>query len=237
MLQPFESSMDGPQLSTPSLVIRPELMFTPLKDLLSPHKDHIIYYEPDESGDISNRLTENSLPSEDSRIDSSSFQVAKTQSPIRVLSNIVEKPNEEITYEMVLSIDEEDKKRFISLQENASEKSISNRSLTSKRASKYVCITIEKFFVVRQGKIINLEASDELELYTQDMNSVVKMNREQFSTRNSRDVKKEPNNIAPSSSKKANEKFLHALTPRLTPSKNKTIHSKSKLKHISTDHK
>lgn len=78
-------------------------------------------------------------------------------------------------YEMILSIDEADKKRFISMRENGLVEA--KESIES--------VIIGKKNVVMERETIVLEPSEEIELFTQDVHSVAKMIRDRRHTGNS----------------------------------------------------
>lgn len=76
-------------------------------------------------------------------------------------------------YVMVLSIDQNDKKRFFSIRENA----LAMKSKRLATVDKSVNIETVKVKIPGNGRFINLEPSDVMELYTQDINSVAELKK------------------------------------------------------------
>lgn len=126
---------------------------------------------------------------------------------------------DEYEYEMIFSIDETDKKRFISLRENS--------SIKAKQFIEPVIIG-RKNVVMECGAIV-LEPSDEMELFTQDIMSVAKMKKDR--RRTTKETKTEASNEPTSSSEYIYGKPLHTSTP----SPNKKLMPKFNIKHKSSD--
>lgn len=131
--------------------------------------------------------------------------------------------SDEDSYEMIFSIDESDKKRFISMRENA--------SVLSRNASDFPPIGMKTVVLPDNLKII-LGPSEEMELYTQDVNSVAEMKKGRHqSNRNVQEPKTDIYNEPSSSSEIIYEKPLCTSTP----SPSKTITPKFTVKHKSSN--
>lgn len=126
-------------------------------------------------------------------------------------------------YEMIFSIDENDKKRFICVRENASVKSKGTPP----------SINIRTKNVVLDGVKVTLAPSDEMELYEQDVNSAAQFSKEQHRSRSVKEAKssKRESNEPSSSSEEVYGKPLHTSTPSPT----KAITPKFNIKHKSSD--
>lgn len=132
-----------------------------------------------------------------------------------------ESDSDDESFEMVLSIDESDKKRFFCYRENA--------SAISKTVAKPVVVGKKKVFLPG-NKQITLEPSEVMELYTQDVNSVAEMKKER--TRSTKETKTE-NNAEAAIQTESDSKYgkpLHTSTPSPT----KSITPKFNIKHKST---
>lgn len=129
--------------------------------------------------------------------------------------------SDEDGFEMCLNIDESDKKRFISIRENASAK--------PQPAAKP--IAIRTMNIVQDGMTIKLAPSEEMELYTQDVESVAEMNKERHRRRSTKEAKVETSNEPSSSSEAFYGKPLHTSTPSPT----KTVTPKFNIKHKPSD--
>lgn len=137
-------------------------------------------------------------------------------------SNVVdsdddESSGEEENYELSYACDENDKKRFLSLRHDASNK--------SKGAETQITIGTKN--VVLDGVKVTLAPTDEMELYKQDVYSVAQMSKERQQRKSNETAKVE----ATSSSELDYGQPLHTSTP----SPSKKILPKFKIKHKSTE--
>lgn len=127
--------------------------------------------------------------------------------------------NDEDDFEMCISIDETDKKRFFSMRETASFK--------PRAPAKEVTFGSQN--IVLDGSTIHLAISEEMDLYTQDVNSVAQMSKERNLRRS--EAKSGPSNLPTSSSEAIYGKPLHTSTP----SPPKTVTPKFNIKHKPSD--
>lgn len=127
--------------------------------------------------------------------------------------------DEDDSFEMVFSIDETDKKRFISMKEYT--------LVRSKEIAEPVSIGRKK--IILDGRTIVLEPSDEIELYMQDVKNVVKMKKDRRKT--TKEETTEANNEPTSSSECIYGQPLHTSTP----SPNKKVLPKFNIKHKTSD--
>ncbi|XP_031628794.1 uncharacterized protein LOC116344412 [Contarinia nasturtii] len=123
-------------------------------------------------------------------------------------------------YELCLSIDDNDKKRFISIRENASIKP----KVTEQ------CLNIQTKNVHLDGMRIKLAASEEFELYTQNIDSVASEMNKESGRRSAKQSRCETGNETISSSEAIYGKPLHTSTP----SPSKSVTAKFNIKHKST---
>lgn len=126
-----------------------------------------------------------------------------------------ERPNE-----MTLSIDESDKKRFICIRENA--------LAISKSMMKPTIIGTKRVYLPDNVQI-TLEPTDVMELYTQDIDSVAKMQKNREGTRRSKENKIETN-IEAVHSTDSDSMFGKPLQTS-TPSPAKAVTPKFNIKH------
>lgn len=124
--------------------------------------------------------------------------------------------SEDDKYELALSIDESDKRRFLSIRENAS--TVTKVAVTSQT------IDIRPWKLNIDGVNVVLAASDIEELYTQDFDSVAEMKR---GRRSGKESKADLNNEPTSSSEEIYGRPLHTSTPSPTI----TITPKFNIKH------
>lgn len=103
-----------------------------------------------------------------------------------------EEDEEDESYEMVLSIDESDKKRFFCLRENA----LALSKTAAKPKAEPVMVGKKEWMVLPDNIRVTLEPSDVMELYTQNLNSVVEMKKNIERTRSSKETKSEVNSKA-----------------------------------------
>lgn len=120
-------------------------------------------------------------------------------------------------YEMILSTEENDKNRFITLRHDASNK--------TETIEKHVNIGTKN--VILDGVKITLAPSDEMELYKQDVHTVARMNKDRQSRKSGEATKVE----ASSSSEGIFGLPLHTSTP----SPSKKLMPKFNIKHKSVD--
>lgn len=130
--------------------------------------------------------------------------------------------SEEDEYEMVFSIDQSDKKRFFSIRENAS-------AISKKTVAKAMVVGKRK--VVLDGIQIALEPSDEMELYTQDSDSVAEMKKNKERTRSTKEAKSGMK--AEAIQADADSKYGKPLHTS-TPSPPKSVTPKFNVKHKAT---
>lgn len=126
---------------------------------------------------------------------------------------------DEYEYEMIFSIDETDKRRFVTLRENG----------LSKSKETFEPVIIGRKNVVMECGTVVLEPTDEIELFTQDIHSVAKMKKDR--RRTTKETKTEASNEPTSSSEEIYDKPLHTSTP----SPNKKFLPKFNIKHKLSD--
>lgn len=159
----------------------------------------------------SNKVTE-SLPSKEPE---PQYNKCEADSSSADLDDEEEDDSDEESYEMIFSIDESDKKRFISIRENP----------LVKAEAVAIPVSIGRKNVFCGNSKIILAPSDEMELYVQDMESVVEMKMKQ---RQSNQKPKETKHNEPSSS---TEEVYGQPLQTSTPSPSKTVLPKFNIKH------
>lgn len=185
---------------------------TPIKS--APNNDSCIepkQVDVEEKKEISSEAIANSVENSGNKFEADSSNVKDEESS--------DSDSDEDDYEMIFSIDESDKKRFITLQES---------SLVKSKGESIVVSIGTKTVYLEENVKITLAPSDEMELFRQ--NSVEMGKERQRSRRDTKNAKKESNEPS-SSPDDAYGKPLHTSTPSPT----KTITPKFNIKHKSSE--